>query len=51
MVLLEIGAAQAAAVTDLAQRAFPDAIVSVHRDLAGLDRVVVIEDKMKMLDA
>jgi release factor glutamine methyltransferase len=51
MVLLEIGATQAAAVTDLAQRAFPDAIVSVHRDLAGMDRVVVIEDKMKMLDA
>ena len=44
-VLLEIGATQAAAVTDLARRAFPDATVSVHRDLAGHDRVVVI-DKM-----
>jgi len=31
-VLLEIGATQAAAVMDLAQRAFPNAIVSVHRD-------------------
>ena len=45
-VLLEIGATQAAAVMDLAQRAFPNATVSVHRDLAGLDRVVVIDDKM-----
>jgi len=45
-VLLEIGATQAAAVTDLARRVFPDATVSVHRDLAGLDRVVVIDDKM-----
>jgi release factor glutamine methyltransferase len=45
-ILLEIGATQAAAVTELARRAFPDATVSVHRDLAGHDRVVVIEDKI-----
>jgi release factor glutamine methyltransferase len=45
-VLLEIGATQAAAVTELGRRAFPDAAVSVHRDLAGRDRVVVIEDKV-----
>jgi release factor glutamine methyltransferase len=45
VVLLEIGATQAAAVMNLARRAFPDATISVHRDLAGLDRVVVI-DKM-----
>jgi release factor glutamine methyltransferase len=45
-VLLEIGAAQAAAVTDLARRAFPDATVSLHRDLAGHDRVIVIDDEM-----
>ena len=50
-VLLEIGATQAAAVMDLAWRAFPNAIASVHRDLAGLDRVVVIDNKMTMLDA
>jgi release factor glutamine methyltransferase len=45
-VLLEIGATQAVAVMDLGRRAFPDAIISVHQDLAGLDRVVVIDDKM-----
>jgi release factor glutamine methyltransferase len=45
MVLLEIGATQAAAVTDLARRWFPAATISVHQDLAGFDRVIVIEDK------
>jgi release factor glutamine methyltransferase len=49
-VLLEIGATQAAPVIALARRAFPNAAISVHRDLAGHDRVVVIDDKM-MLDA
>jgi release factor glutamine methyltransferase len=44
-VLLEIGAAQAVAVTELARRAFPDATISVHRDLAGHDRVIVIDDE------
>ena len=47
MVLLEIGATQAAAVTDLARRAFPAATVSVHQDLAGHDRVVVIDSVMR----
>ena len=41
-ILLEIGAAQAAAVTELARQAFPQATVAVHQDLAGHDRVVVI---------
>jgi release factor glutamine methyltransferase len=44
-VLLEIGAPQGAAVIDLARRAFPVATIGVHKDLAGHDRVVVIEDK------
>jgi len=43
-VLLEIGATQAAAVVDLARRSFHAAAVSVHQDLAGLDRVVVIDN-------
>jgi release factor glutamine methyltransferase len=42
-ILLEIGASQAAAVMDLARRAFPQAEVAVYRDLAGHDRVVVID--------
>lgn len=41
-VLLEIGATQGAAVSDLARAAFPQGIVEVHKDLAGLDRVVSI---------
>ncbi len=44
-ILLEIGATQATAVTDLSRRLFPTATVSVHQDLAGHDRVVVIDDK------
>ena len=43
IVLLEIGATQAAAVTELARRAFPEAAIAVYQDLAGLDRVVVID--------
>jgi len=42
-ILLEIGATQAAAVTELARRSFPEAAVSVHQDLAGRDRAVVID--------
>jgi release factor glutamine methyltransferase len=42
-VLLEIGATQAAAVTALARQRFPSARIATHQDLAGLDRVVVIE--------
>jgi release factor glutamine methyltransferase len=41
-ILLEIGATQAAAMIDLARQAFPSAGMSVHRDLAGHDRVFVI---------
>jgi release factor glutamine methyltransferase len=42
MILLEIGATQAAAVIELARSYVPAARVELHRDLAGLDRVVVI---------
>jgi release factor glutamine methyltransferase len=42
-ILLEIGATQGAAVTNLAGRHFPAATVEVAQDYAGLDRVVVIE--------
>jgi release factor glutamine methyltransferase len=45
-VLLEIGASQGAAVTDLARRHFPSSQIAVHKDLAGLDRVVVVDDTM-----
>jgi release factor glutamine methyltransferase len=40
--LLEIGATQGAAVAALAGNAFPGARVAVHRDHAGLDRVVAV---------
>ena len=40
--LLEIGASQGAAVTTLAQHCFPAADVRLHRDYAGLDRVVIV---------
>jgi release factor glutamine methyltransferase len=43
--LLEIGATQGAAVSELARRHFPEAQIGVHKDLAGLDRVVVIDDR------
>jgi release factor glutamine methyltransferase len=43
MILLEIGATQGKAVTDLARRHFPRATVEVVQDYAGLDRMVVIE--------
>jgi release factor glutamine methyltransferase len=42
-ILLEIGAWQGAALRDLASQYFPGAQVSVHQDLAGLDRIVVID--------
>ncbi|MEK6574332.1 MAG: protein-(glutamine-N5) methyltransferase, release factor-specific, partial [Chloroflexota bacterium] len=41
-VLLEIEYRQGEAVAALAREAFPDARVEVHKDLAGLDRVVEI---------
>jgi release factor glutamine methyltransferase len=40
--LLEIGATQGKAARALAAGAFPEALVSVHQDLAGLDRVVSV---------
>jgi len=41
-VFLEIGAGQGAAVLDLARRAFPQAVIRLLKDAAGLDRVVAI---------
>ena len=41
-VVLEIGADQGPAVSDLARAHFPTARIEVYRDLAGLDRVVVV---------
>jgi len=40
--LLEIGASQGAAVTSLARRCFPAADLQLHRDYAGLDRLVIV---------
>jgi release factor glutamine methyltransferase len=45
-ILLEIGATQAAAVSVLARQSFRGAEIQVHKDLAGRDRVVTIEDKV-----
>ena len=42
-VLLEIGAAQAAPVREMALAAFPGAAVRTLQDYAGLDRVVVVQ--------
>jgi release factor glutamine methyltransferase len=42
MICLEIGATQALVVNALAREHFPAATVAVVRDLAGLDRVVII---------
>ena len=41
--LLEIGSTQGPAVSALARQAFPMAAVNLHRDLAGLTRVVEIQ--------
>ncbi|MGQ9829016.1 MAG: peptide chain release factor N(5)-glutamine methyltransferase [Roseiflexus sp.] len=41
--MLEIGATQACAVVAPARQAFPEAVIRVRQDLAGRDRVVVIE--------
>jgi release factor glutamine methyltransferase len=43
LLLLEIEASQGQVVTDLAQQVFPSALVSLHRDLAGCDRLVSIQ--------
>ncbi len=42
-VILEIGHDQGAAVAALAQQAFPVAVIAVKKDLASLDRAVVVE--------
>jgi release factor glutamine methyltransferase len=42
-VILEIGHDQGAAVAALAQQAFPAAVIAVKKDLASLDRAVVVE--------
>jgi len=41
--ILEIGHDQGAAVAALAREAFPNAVIAVKKDLASLDRVVVVE--------
>jgi release factor glutamine methyltransferase len=46
-VLLEISAAQGDAVAVLARDAFPGADIAVHRDLAGLERVVAIRSAVR----
>jgi release factor glutamine methyltransferase len=43
ILLLEVGATQGPAAAAQACAAFPDAAVSVHQDLAGLDRLLVVE--------
>jgi release factor glutamine methyltransferase len=43
--LLEIGASQGPAALALARAAFPAAAVSLQRDLAGLDRLLMIETR------
>lgn len=42
-VLMEIAAWQGATASAVARAAFPDAAISVHRDLAGLERVLQVE--------
>jgi release factor glutamine methyltransferase len=41
--VLEIADEHATATTTLALDAFPDATINVHKDLAGLDRVLVVQ--------
>ncbi len=42
-VVVEIGADQGEAARQLGQAAFPQAVVEIRRDLAGLDRLLVIQ--------
>lgn len=42
-ILLEIGFKQASAVQTIFQKTFPNAIISVHQDLNGLDRYIKID--------
>jgi release factor glutamine methyltransferase len=46
-VLVEIGATQGPAATQLARRAFPTASITVQTDLSGRDRVLCIEMPMQ----
>jgi release factor glutamine methyltransferase len=41
--LMEIGAWQGNVVKALAAASFPDATITIHRDLAGLDRMIEVE--------
>jgi release factor glutamine methyltransferase len=41
--LVEIGAIQGPAVADLANKHFPEANVQIKKDLAGLDRLLIVE--------
>jgi release factor glutamine methyltransferase len=41
--LMEMGAAQGAAVAHLARRAYPSAVVTIRADLAGRDRVLCVQ--------
>lgn len=43
LMLVEIGAQQGNAVQTLARTAFPNASIHIHKDLAGLDRVLQIQ--------
>ena len=43
LILLEIGAYQGEAVTQVAQQNFPEARIEIRPDYAGLDRLAVIE--------
>ena len=43
LMLMEIGAEQGKAASKLAQAAFPNALIQVVKDLAGLDRVIRIQ--------
>lgn len=45
VIFLEIGAKQAEDIRELALKTFPDAGISVSKDLAGFDRVVTIRKK------
>lgn len=43
-IFLEIGADQSFAVVELGYTMFPSAVIEVHQDLAGFERVVIIEN-------
>lgn len=42
-IIVEIGATQSTAVSELARATFPSARITTHRDLAGRDRVVAVQ--------